>query len=98
MAEEMILTTPAQLKTLLVEAVSIALKYHQPTDNVITDQIGGIEVAEQITRLSKARIYTLVSERAIPHKKRGNRLYFNRTELIAWVEQGNRKERGGPEI
>ncbi|MFD1144550.1 helix-turn-helix domain-containing protein [Larkinella insperata] len=62
-----------------------------------SDQIGGIELAAQITRLSKARIYTLVSERAIPHKKRGNRLYFNRTELIAWVEQGNRQERGGLE-
>lgn len=61
------------------------------------DEVGGIELACSVTRLSKARIYTLVSERAIPHAKRGNRLYFNRTELLAWVAEGNRAEKGGPD-
>ncbi len=37
MADEVILTTPSQLKTLLVEAVSIALKYHQPAPASIPD-------------------------------------------------------------
>jgi excisionase family DNA binding protein len=53
-------------------------------------QVGGIELAQELTRLSKARIYTLVSERAIPHAKRGNRLFFNRQELLEWVAAGNR--------
>lgn len=47
-------------------------------------EAGGIELAQQITRLSKARIYALVSAREIPHTKRGNRLTFNRAELLAW--------------
>lgn len=54
------------------------------------DEIGGIEVAQQITRLSKPRIYALVSARGIPHAKRGNKLYFNRAELRAWLEEGKR--------
>ncbi|MCR5887555.1 helix-turn-helix domain-containing protein [Hymenobacter sp. J193] len=58
----------------------------QPT----APEIGGIELAQEITRLSKARIYTLVSERILPHKKRGGRLYFDRAELLAWVREGNR--------
>lgn len=53
---------------------------------------GGIELAQEITRLSKPRIYALVSARGIPHSKRGNKLYFNRTDLLAWVEQGRRGE------
>lgn len=53
-------------------------------------EIGGIELAQEITRLSKARIYTLVSERGIPHSKRGGRLYFDRSDLLAWVREGNR--------
>lgn len=53
-------------------------------------QVGGIELAQEVTRLSKARIYTLVSERAIPHAKRGNRLFFNRADLLQWVSEGNR--------
>lgn len=62
------------------------------------DEIGGIELASQITRLSKARIYTLVSDRGIPHKKRGNRLTFRRSELLEWLDKGNREEKGGIEL
>jgi excisionase family DNA binding protein len=57
------------------------------------DEIGGIDLAAQVTRLSTARIYTLVSKRAIPHKKRGNRLTFRRSELLDWLEEGNREQR-----
>lgn len=53
-------------------------------------QVGGVELAQEVTHLSKSRIYVLVSERAIPHAKRGNRLYFNRAELLEWVAAGNR--------
>jgi hypothetical protein len=53
-------------------------------------EVGGIGLAQEVTRLSKARIYALVSARDIPHSKRGNRLYFNRGELIEWVSAGKR--------
>ncbi|MGI4831872.1 MAG: helix-turn-helix domain-containing protein [Janthinobacterium lividum] len=55
-------------------------------------EVGGIELAQEVTRLSKPRIYALVSARGIPHSKRGNKLYFNRADLLAWVEQGRRDE------
>ena len=55
-------------------------------------EIGGLPLAQEITRLSKARIYNLVSSRSIPHMKRGNKLYFSRTELLAWVAAGSRAE------
>ena len=57
------------------------------------DEVGCIELAAQVTRLSKARIYTLVSQRAIPHKKRGNRLTFRRSELLTWLDDGGRQVR-----
>lgn len=52
--------------------------------------IGGLALAREITRLSESRIYALVSTRQIPHSKRGNKLYFNRAELLAWVATGSR--------
>jgi predicted DNA-binding transcriptional regulator AlpA len=55
-----------------------------------TSQTGGKELAHEITGLSYARIYALVSQRAIPHSKRGNRLFFNRADLLAWVAEGSR--------
>ena len=55
-------------------------------------EVGGIELAQQITRLSKPRLYALVSARGIPHSKRGNKLYFSRAELLDWVKAGQRGE------
>ena len=62
-----------------------SIKTQQPAP-----QVGGVELAQEVTHLSKSRIYVLVSERAIPHAKRGNRLYFNRQELLEWVAAGSR--------
>lgn len=55
------------------------------------DQIGGIELAMELTGLAKPTIYGLVSERKIPHSKQGKRLYFSRRELLEWVAAGKRK-------
>ena len=55
-------------------------------------EVGGIELAQAITRLSKPRIYALVSARGIPVAKRGNKLYFNRADLMDWVNAGKRSE------
>ncbi|WP_375374088.1 helix-turn-helix domain-containing protein [Hymenobacter aerilatus] len=54
-------------------------------------EVGGIELACEVLRLSKPRIYALVSERSIPHMKRGNRLTFSRSELLNWVKAGSRQ-------
>ncbi len=55
------------------------------------DEIGGIDLAIELTGLAKPTIYGLVSERKIPHSKQGKRLYFSRQELTDWLKQGKRK-------
>jgi len=55
------------------------------------DEIGGIELAISVTGLAKPTIYGLVSERKIPHSKRGKKLYFSRRELLEWLANGKRK-------
>ncbi|MBG8553462.1 helix-turn-helix domain-containing protein [Hymenobacter guriensis] len=79
-----------QVETLLLELVQ-----QQRAQIVPAPEIGGIELAQQITRLSKARLYALVSARTIPHAKRGNKLFFNRTELLLWVAAGQRGTHSG---
>jgi excisionase family DNA binding protein len=66
------------------------LQHFSPPQSNLPD-VGGIELAQQVLRLSKPRIYALVSSRALPHMKRGNRLSFSRTELLDWVKAGSRK-------
>ena len=55
------------------------------------DEIGGIELAIELTGLAKPTIYGLVSERKIPYSKRGKKLYFSRKELLIWLTNGKRK-------
>ena len=55
--------------------------------------VGGLELAMQVTRLSKPRLYALVSARGIPHCKRGQKLYFNRADLLEWINAGKREQK-----
>lgn len=77
------------LEALLVEI----LRHLRGSNSYDMPEIGGIELAQKITRLSRSRLYALVSARQIPHAKRGNKLYFTRTELQAWIILGKRNIR-----
>jgi excisionase family DNA binding protein len=74
------------IEALLLEII----QYVRGSSRAHLSETGGIELAQEITRLSKTRIYALVSARQIPHAKRGNRLYFTRSELQAWIAAGSR--------
>lgn len=52
--------------------------------------IGNIQIAIEETGLSSHSIYRLVSERKIPHYKKGGRLYFSRKALHNWIAAGKR--------
>lgn len=47
-----------------------------------------IDEAANFLNLSKPTLYRLVSEKNIPHSKKGKRLYFSREKLTEWVESG----------
>ncbi len=82
---------------LTIEDISRAIRnelrnyFEQQEEKEREDQIGGIELAIEVTRLAKPTIYGLVSERKIPHSKRGKKLYFSRRELKEWLTEGKRK-------
>jgi predicted DNA-binding transcriptional regulator AlpA len=63
----------------------LAHSKHKP----LTDT--GINLAVRITGLQKKTIYNLVSQRSIPHSKKGKRLYFDEQELLTWIKSGKRK-------
>ena len=73
-----------------LEALSLETLQHLRNAARPADEIGGIELAQEVTRLSKARIYALVSAGLVPCSKRGNKLFFNRADLLDWVGQGKR--------
>ena len=87
---EIIANRLSNLEALMLES----LQMQRYGTNHTATEVGGIELAQEVTRLSKQRIYALVSQRSIPHSKPagGNKLYFNRAELLDWVARGKREE------
>jgi hypothetical protein len=77
------------LETLLTEV----LQHLRASGAAKESELGGIELAQEVTRLSKARLYALVAARQIPHAKRGNKLYFTRADLQVWIAAGRRSSR-----
>lgn len=60
------------------------------TNEKPADEVGGLELAVKITGLARRTIYKRTHRREIPHRRVGGRLYFKRSELLAWLEAGKR--------
>jgi excisionase family DNA binding protein len=61
------------------------------TPKTETRDILDIKQASDFLRLKLNTLYEKTSQKIIPHFKKGNKLYFNRAELQAWVEDGKVK-------
>ena len=46
----------------------------------------GVKMASAITGLKESRIYNLVFNKKIPHRKLGSTILFRKEELIEWLE------------
>lgn len=66
-----------------LDIVLAKLERIEQTSALAAKNILTIEDVCFLLGLSKARIYTLCSERRIPHFKQG-RLFFKRSEIEAW--------------
>lgn len=48
------------------------------------NEVGGIELAMEVTRLKRGTIYNYVNKRAIPNNKVGGKIEFERAKLEKW--------------
>lgn len=54
-------------------------------------EILSIEEVCELLNLAKPTIYGLTSRRELPFFKTGKKLYFKRSELLLWIENGKQK-------
>lgn len=61
-----------------------------PKSNAIemAEDLMDIDEAAKLLRKKKSTIYAATSTRSLPFIKRGNRLYFLRSELMKWLLDG----------
>ena len=52
------------------------------------DQLMSLDDACRFLGKKRSTMYALTSERRIPFRKRGNKLYFFKKELVEWIECG----------
>ncbi len=81
----------SDMKKLFREEMEDFFQNKYPLEKREEDQLGRIELAEEITKLSKATIYSLTSKRKIPYSKIGKYLYFSRKDLLTWIASGKRR-------
>lgn len=79
-----------EYKEFLKETFREVLKENSP-GNSRFPEILDIQQASEFLRLKMNTLYEKTSRKLIPHFKKGNKLYFNRTELEAWIQEGKVK-------
>ena len=75
------------LKQALTEILSEGIANSPPDIPEILDA----KQAAIFLLLQISTLYVKTSQKLIPHFKKGNKLYFNRCELEAWVKEGKVK-------
>ena len=94
MTEQIIVTTPAELRAIIANEVSAILPkladFRRKNEPIETDgmtvEAAARFITEQGIPTTRAGLYNLVYKNSIPYKKFGRRTVFSRRELLAWIE------------
>lgn len=94
MNEPVIVTTPAQLQSIISDAVNAILPkladFRRKNEPVQTDGMNVEDAAlfltEQGIPTTRATLYNQVYKNTIPYKKFGRRTVFSKKELLTWIE------------
>lgn len=89
-----IVTTPAQLQTIIADAVSAILpkladfrRKNEPAEtDGMTVEDAALFLTEQGIPTTRATLYNLIYKKTIPYRKFGRRTVFSRQELLTWIE------------
>lgn len=80
-----------EFKEFLKEAIKEVIGEVLPRLNEEAAEILDIQQAAKFLHLKINTIYEKTSRKLLPHFKKGNKLYFKRTELEAWLTDGKVK-------
>jgi excisionase family DNA binding protein len=80
-----------EFKIFLKQAISEIMDERTAHSKPDTPDILDAKQAAVFLLLQISTVYEKTSQKLIPHFKKGNKLYFNRSELEAWVKEGKVK-------
>ena len=94
MDNTVIVTTPAQLQSIITDAVNAILPkladFRRKNEPVETDGVNIEDAAHFLTEqgvpTTRATLYNHIYKNTIPYKKVGRRIVFSKKALLAWVD------------
>lgn len=83
-------------KTELVEIIQETLRSAKQVEKIPEQQNEFLNISEasDFLKMAKQTLYGLTSNRQIPFIKKGKKVYFNKSEVIAWLNEGKMKTEG----
>jgi excisionase family DNA binding protein len=80
-------------KTELVEIIQETLRSAKQDEKIPEEQNEFLNISEasDFLKMAKQTLYGLTSKRNIPFIKKGKKVYFNKSEVIAWLNEGKMK-------
>ncbi|GGD60724.1 hypothetical protein GCM10011514_25850 [Emticicia aquatilis] len=94
-ANQIIVTTPNELYSLIEKAVNTAVLHFsipQRVDDTFQNEFLTIQEASTMLNLAVPTIYSMVNKRSIPFNKIDGqkKLYFSKNELNEWLKNGRK--------
>ncbi len=88
---KVIVTTQDELENLIQNSVRKALNEQSDKPETTKTEFLNLKEAAKYLNLANQTIYGLTSKNEIPFLKRGKKLYFKKSELENWINEGKRK-------
>ncbi|HXB40698.1 MAG TPA: helix-turn-helix domain-containing protein [Bacteroidia bacterium] len=85
---KVIVTTQDELESLIQSSVRKALNEQAVKPEASKIEFLNLKEAAKFLNLAPQTIYGLTSKRDIPFLKRGKKLYFKKSELENWINEG----------
>ncbi len=83
-----------EFKAFLKEAIREVLQEELTKQTETSSHILDVRQAAKFLRLQLTTLYEKTSRKLIPHFKKGNKLYFNLSDLQKWIMEGKVKTTG----
>lgn len=81
----------AELKQRFNDLFEFLERKSEPQTEPQTETPIEINEVSRVIKKSVPTIYGYVHKNVIPHSKKGNRLYFFKSEIIEWLKEGRQK-------
>jgi len=90
---ELIIINKDDLEVLIQDALFKSLQKQQFNHPDEGEKFFSLSEAAKFLQLAKQTLYSFTSQRTIPFIKRGKKLYFRKSDLEKWLNEGRKKSK-----